>query len=838
MKNILVFILIIYSSSVLSSQSLCPPNGIITNPDNPINNHNSNFLNDFFDWRTEDFTNYLDPNYKGNVEPGFNVINPYWSSVPEYTYLTGWTDIGQSPDVDYSPIEGWELLTRGFGRNIPIQGGDPFGNVFPEFHSPYFLMYNKYTGKMRLHFSLRSSDITGPFQTVEVKMFFNTPSGSNPKITALFSNNGGISSGGISQPLDQITKTTKVIGIANVPTGGWSHVEFDAAFDPCTCIDNTSIAFEFAGVTTAQVTMTGLLLGMSASANLFTSSSFKDGNRLMSVLKDGFDPTVGTETYKSIDAWIAAAQQAPASSNSLFSPDFVSNLAGFATLFGAAVGLSETIVPLLGSLKILNAAEKAKVSKYIKGAKGIASIAKNSSTILKEFVDPASKKTFPSIIEAEMALSGSVVTTASIALASFIIDNPGTSSSNNTTEFGNYDFPSYPYYNEVLGKFALLKTPKIFIEKSSFFEVTIEGDDPDPDLTSYSATYKVKLDESSIEYVFNPILNLDHENTSIWATIVVNSEEGISEISSDFFEPTRLTSGGFSQTSDLLLLDCLGGFVGEYTYANTTYDENIGSEPLDYLGDHDEYFLQIHIDYVFNELDRNGNKNRAMQLLTYPLEIVESSTPLVNELENVTVGNLTLSGGTFSENISAIGSVIITGDIFAAPGTEIIITGYEIMVEPDVLIGPNVFLIPGIPTGCGTTLAPSSINLNSYCSDGTYKGNQSLVSNTPENSFSSQNPSEEEIDKLKLGDANLETKVYPNPSMDGMFNLAILSSELAQDISISISDATGREVYQSNKSILQYDEFQIDLSSQSKGFYFIQITDDLGNRFFEKIIIE
>ena len=74
--------------------------------------------------------------------------------------------------------------------------------------------------------------------------------------------------------------------------------------------------------------------------------------------------------------------------------------------------------------------------------------------------------------------------------------------------------------------------------------------------------------------------------------------------------------------------------------------------------------------------------------------------------------------------------------------------------------------------------------------------------------------------------------------MDGMFNLAILSSELAQDISISISDATGREVYQLKKSILQYDEVQIDLSSHPKGFYFVQITDDLGNRFFEKIIIE
>ena len=385
-----------------------------------------------------------------------------------------------------------------------------------------------------------------------------------------------------------------------------------------------------------------------------------------------------------------------------------------------------------------------------------------------------------------------------------------------------------------MGRFALLKKPVVNVNNITDSDT---GDEFNP-FTWISSTRTFQLDESSIEFVFNPTLNVNLEETTIMGALVVETGEG-DLASSNFLEPTHLINGntGTSFITPLLLLDCLGGSAGSY---DLYYEEgyNASTSPHPYNDINDQIFLRIIIDYVFEEEDRNGNKNRALQVLTYPVQLNETNNTIVNEFENITIGELELTGGTLSENVSALGPVIITGDIFASPGTEIIITGYEIMVEPGVLIGPNVFLIPGIPTGCGTTLAPSTIDLNSYCNNGTYQGNQSLVSNTPEVSFSSQSPSDEEIGKPKLGDANLETKVYPNPSMDGMFNLAILSSKVEQDISLSISDATGREVYQSKKSILQYDEFQIDLSSHPKGFYFIQITDDLGNSFFEKIIIE
>lgn len=212
---------------------------------------------------------------------------------------------------------------------------------------------------------------------------------------------------------------------------------------------------------------------------------------------------------------------------------------------------------------------------------------------------------------------------------------------------------------------------------------------------------------------------------------------------------------------------------------------------------------------------------------------------MVNELENVTIGNVTLPGGILSNDINVIGSIIIAGDITAEPGAEITITGYEFFVEPDVFIGPNVNLIPGFPNGCGEPISPSSINLSSYCTNGTYKANQAsaLVGNTS-NDFSNYEIREEQSFPNKNLEEEFNTKVYPNPSMDGTFNLAIMSSKLNQNIVVIISDATGKEVYQTTNSILQYDEIKIDLSNQSKGFYFIQITDEGDNRYFEKVVIE
>lgn len=65
---------------------VCPPNGITTNPDAPVNYQNPYFVNDFFDWRlNDDLQQYFLPYWHTNIVAGFPTINPFWSSSPTFT---------------------------------------------------------------------------------------------------------------------------------------------------------------------------------------------------------------------------------------------------------------------------------------------------------------------------------------------------------------------------------------------------------------------------------------------------------------------------------------------------------------------------------------------------------------------------------------------------------------------------------------------------------------------------------------------------------------------------------------------------------------------------------
>mgnify|MGYP000573752144 CR=1 FL=1 len=59
MKNIfLIYIVLLLLPLSAISQSLCPPKGISTNPDNPI------MKNDFFDWRIQDYEEFYHSDYR------------------------------------------------------------------------------------------------------------------------------------------------------------------------------------------------------------------------------------------------------------------------------------------------------------------------------------------------------------------------------------------------------------------------------------------------------------------------------------------------------------------------------------------------------------------------------------------------------------------------------------------------------------------------------------------------------------------------------------------------------------------------------------------------------
>jgi hypothetical protein len=78
--------------------------------------------------------------------------------------------------------------------------------------------------------------------------------------------------------------------------------------------------------------------------------------------------------------------------------------------------------------------------------------------------------------------------------------------------------------------------------------------------------------------------------------------------------------------------------------------------------------------------------------------------------------------------------------------------------------------------------------------------------------------------------------VYPNPSRD-IFNIRFISEKI-QDLSVRVLSIIGEVVYEekANQFIGEYTK-QIDLTDNSKGVYFLEITTNKGvvNR---KIVIQ
>ncbi|MBT6815005.1 MAG: T9SS type A sorting domain-containing protein, partial [Flavobacteriales bacterium] len=69
--------------------------------------------------------------------------------------------------------------------------------------------------------------------------------------------------------------------------------------------------------------------------------------------------------------------------------------------------------------------------------------------------------------------------------------------------------------------------------------------------------------------------------------------------------------------------------------------------------------------------------------------------------------------------------------------------------------------------------------------------------------------------------------VYPNPSRD-IFNVSFTSEDV-QDLDVRIINVIGEVVYTENlnKFVGQYTK-QVDLSTYTKGVYFLEITTDNG----------
>ncbi len=636
MKNILlILVLFICYFGDGIAQGLCPTdnNNISTNPNAPVNDHNSNMANSFFDWTQMDLEPYFNPNYKAVIEPTWSHINPYWSNQDYLVHVSGYDpNHPNESEADFYPNEGWEVIHRGLGLTIDGEISEENGFF------PYFMLYNKFTGILRFWFGIPSSIVGAQFQSFEVELSFGGIEG-NYFITGLFGHNGLV-----SQSLDQETSVLKLSGIANHVEAGWMYADFAMAYDPCTCIATSQLMIEVTAISFADAKMTGLLVGTSTSIPLFNELNgggfeFVDEDRLMSVIKSNeINPEIGVESYKRINEFIQAASEV--------SPDLQNHLHALGEILATSSGIFGF------------------VSKGLKNNKTIKDALDGVGKIFKFLGTSFTDKSQPNIIEAEIALTGKIETENNLERTNIHIHNPGTSPATNNVEYGNSLFPAYPFFNKTMGTFALLETPDM---KEALLESVTTSDELFDFTTN---TYQVQLNESTIEYVFNPNMGLNLDKSRILAALAVEGyileEDGsvLPGIGMDYDYIIENPEEGVNQkhvfSTPLMPLECIGDFVGHY---EQIINNESGGAPLP----PPVFYLRLAFDYEFYELNRNGDSNKTMQIITYPVNLLPVPlTEITNNLEGVE-DEITLTGGVLSEDVMAFSSITIAGDISATP---------------------------------------------------------------------------------------------------------------------------------------------------------------------------
>lgn len=191
---------------------------------------------DSWDWRT--------PSYKAlifnlnNNKSVVNIPSPWFAS---NTNNSNVNDFRIQNPKDFQPADGWVLIQKDLGDIISQRA----------VNHPYFVLYNKLTGTLRIFVAI-SKDIGNNNSGVISLHFLN---GTNR--TALLEHH---SQSQFKNALDKFDPAVPAINVPNAyafqnPTF-WMHADFSMAYDPCSCNDLSQIVFDVKLINNASLQFT------------------------------------------------------------------------------------------------------------------------------------------------------------------------------------------------------------------------------------------------------------------------------------------------------------------------------------------------------------------------------------------------------------------------------------------------------------------------------------------------------------------------------------------------------------------------------------------------------
>lgn len=564
----------------------------------------------------------------------------------------------QTGDIlDFQVNDGWELIQKQFGsQNAPVD-------------VPYFIMYNKYKGILRVFMYVDRID---DYNSSYIQIEFDSQ---NSKESAILSHAKSKLWG-----LDKFEKGLSMQAINHYDSGDgryWLYADFPMAYDPCTCGNYSYLSIKPFLINTINVDLA------------------VNGNTQIT-------PIIDQGTTKSNDSFTSTLSDLK--KNSALS-DGQKN---YKTL-GEFIKTTETIAGLLKVPPSNPTSQEMEADKKVpfKFPAAMNSIPKIGTVIgIMEFLingGQTETKPKPHGFEANSKFSITGELEEYTGLTGGFLNVPG-------SDWAPVGVPTaFPVYDNILGVFNLLETPTIAIR-----EVVVEGRE---DIETIDFYYKLN---DNIKYVINPASGLSSTPLDMKGALFFEGCTSSSMISDKLVADHIGENGTNVYRTPYMSLDCLMDYVIDFKYT---------SAPI--CGNPDIYFKILVTlpksgsndleDAVFIQFTYHTNSINVSTPLVHGFDDYKIN----DKIENITL--------TQNETVYVWERAILGDNINLNGYNLTVVAGTDIIVSDDIELTPNVTLKIEEPTTCsGVPLVQTTNQIKAFCGSSKYNPSKSAkVDNTP-----------------------------------------------------------------------------------------------------------
>jgi hypothetical protein len=802
MKKIIISLLaslIFYGD--LQAQFSCPPykdssacergNGISTDPDNLVNDNCSELKNDF-EWRIKKDASVVSVNpefyiaYDANGIPR-SIRNPFNNPTnSEYR------NIADNHNSNYNPKDGWELLKVDFGALsnfntgwTQLEADRPGINPFTGGTSiPYFILYNKYTGTLRFFGSI--FNYKRSFSTIKVEI--TIPESGEYSIPDLKATNLLSIQGEATQPLDQETGETSISIFCQYPNNASMFFWFDlpVAYDPCVCKEKSELHLTFHEMYSADIPLNG---DLSRGITNSTAPAKKEFRRSLAAasseeipfeLDQEIIPANPIINLSSITDWAVIAL-----SSERYSGEERNALAQiFDNIFCTSDFQKVTDRTLANT----------DLQEYIKGEKLL-----DANTSYSSLISSGCFRTdnAGSLVSDFYFVEGKYTRSNPIFNEQIRLAMPGSNWSDTRLQTNVYvanggaRIPAYPTYNERLGTFALLETPVFKYE-----EEKING-----------SRYLAKLTQSAnFSYSFNPIMNLNLDETKMYCRLAYSGEEVFDQKNGIHFEHN--SEAKYKLTTPFVPIE----HFKNMPLVAETYEQL----------DPKHLFIQFKIYTVSNNQASDGNPNSSYLFYTFPVKLDRKSTRVLSssggliddDFIHLQASDKIFDKPTYfakNETLAYDGKVYISANMEVEEGKQVVIyatAGFGI--APEAELSKGLSLRRGYPFKIENQPPVSYEYLKTFCSDKQrYRAHHFAKRNSEQ---------QQEISNER------KFTIYPNPN-EGVFYINF-DQAITTEEELVVYSIDGKRVH--TKILRPYSgkSYTVELSGLAKGLYLVKV---LGN---------